>query len=262
MTNAVQISILNFGLIYLLLIIVAIIMKASKIDQTKLLLIASIRMTLQLTLAGYVLMYIFENPSPIFVCIYVLLMSIFAVYRILSVNKGLNHKFKLIIAGSITLSAISIVAFFISVVIRESIFNPQYAIPISGMIIGNAMTGVTLGVRTFMSKIKDSKLQIEVLLNQSAKPKNILKPFVNTALETALLPTINSMLGMGIISLPGMMTGQMLSGESPTTAILYQISINICLAAVVSLSVYLSLNLGYKTLYNKENQFITENIGG
>ncbi len=256
MNDAIQISIFNFALIYLLLIIVGIVMKASKINQTKLLLIASVRMTIQLTIAGYVLTYIFDNPSPILVCAYVILMSIFSVYRILSVNKGLNNRFKLIIAGSISLSAISIIVFFITIVVEESIFNPQYTIPISGMILGNAMTGITLGVKTFMSKIKDSKLQIEVLLNQSAKPQNILKPFVNTSLETALLPTINSMLGMGIVSLPGMMTGQILSGELPTTAILYQISINICLATVVSLAVYLSLNLGYKTLYNKENQFM------
>ncbi len=255
MNDAVQIGLLNFSLIYLLLIIVAIVMKASKINQTKLLVIASVRMTVQLTIAGYILTYIFEHPSIMLVCCYVITMSIFAVHRILSVNKGLNRKFQLIIAASISMSAILIIVFFITVVIGESIFNPQYAIPLSGMIIGNAMTGITLGIRTFMEKIKDSKLQIEVLLNQGAKPKNILKPFVNTALETALLPTINSMLGMGIVSLPGMMTGQILSGGLPTNAILYQISINICLAAVVSLSVYLSLNLGYQTLYNRENQF-------
>ncbi len=255
MNDAVQINIFNFALIYLLLIIVLGIIRISKISQTKLLLVASVRMTAQLTLAGYVLMYILQNPSPFFVCAYVITMSVFANHRILFVNKGLNNKFKIIIAGSISLSSIVIITFFIAVVIKESIFNPQYTIPISGMIIGNAMTGITLGVRTFMAKIKDSKLQIEVLLNQGAKPKNILKPFVNTSVETALLPTINSMLGMGIVSLPGMMTGQILSGEAPTTAILYQISINICLAAVVSLSVFLALNLGYKTLYNKENQF-------
>ncbi len=255
MNEAVRISIFNFALIYLLLIVVGIVMRISKINQTKLLIIASIRMTIQLTIAGYVLIYIFDNPSPILVCAYVIMMSIFAVYRILSVNKGLNRKFQIIIAGSIGVSTILIIVFFITIVIGESIFNPQYTIPISGMIIGNAMTGIILGVRTFISKINDSKLQIEVLLNQGANPKNILKPMVNTSLETALLPTINSMLGMGIVSLPGMMTGQILSGELPTTAILYQISINICLAAVVSLAVYLSLNLGYRTLYSKENQF-------
>ncbi len=255
MNDAVQISILNFSMIYLLLIIVAIIMKASKINHTKLLLVASVRMTVQLILAGYILTFIFDNPSPFLICSYVIMMSGFAVYRIFSVNKGLNSKFKIIIAASISLSSGLIIAFFVTVVINENLFNPQYTIPISGMIIGNAMTGITLGVRTFTTKINDSKLQIEVLLNQSAKPKNILKPFVNEALETALLPTINSMLGMGIVSLPGMMTGQILSGELPNTAILYQISINICLATVVSLAVFMTLNFGYKTLYNKENQF-------
>ncbi len=256
MNEAVQISIINFAMIYLLLILVGVIMKVSKISQTKLLFVASVRMTVQLTLAGYILMFIFENPSPVFVCIYVILMCVFAVYRILTVNREINNRFKWIIAGSISLSAILIIAFFITIVIGESLFNPQYTIPISGMIIGNAMTGITLGVKTFMAKAKDSKTQIEVLLNQGAKPENIVKPFVNTSLETALLPTINSMLGMGIVSLPGMMTGQIIAGESPTTAILYQISINICLATVVSLAVYLSLNLGCKTLYNRENQFI------
>ncbi len=256
MHDAVQISLFNFTLIYLLLIVVGVVMKISQINQTKLLLVASVRMTLQLTLAGYVLTYIFDHPSPLLVCAYVTLMSVFAVYRILSVNKGLNNKFKAIIAVALTLSALCIMAFFITTIIGESIFNPRYTIPISGMIIGNAMTGITLGVKTFISKIKDSQLQIEVLLNQGAKPESILKPFVHTALETALLPTLNTMLGMGIVSLPGMMTGQILSGELPTTAILYQISINICLAAVVSLAVYLVLNLGYRTLYNKENQFI------
>ncbi len=255
MSNVVEINIFNFALIYLLLVVVAAVMKISKISQTKLLLVASIRMTIQLTLAGYIIMYMIKNPSPIFVISYLAVMSLFAAYRTLSVNKGLNRKFQLIIFASITVPAIIIIFFFIVVVIRESIFNPQYAIPIGGMVMGNAMTGISIGVKSFMGKIESSKLQIEVLLNQGAKPKNILKPMANSALEMALLPTINSMLGMGIVSLPGMMTGQILSGESPTNAILYQISINICIAAVVCLAVFLSLNFGYKTLYNKENQF-------
>ncbi len=256
MNEAVTIQLFNFYLIYLLLFVIIGIMKYSKIAQTKLLLIASVRMSIQLTIAGYILMYIIENPHPLFVITYIVLMCVFAMWRIFAVNKDINKKFKMIIGASLSISALTIIAFFIVIVVEKNIFDPQYTIPISGMIIGNAMTGITLGVKTFMSKIKDSKLQIEVLLNMGAKPKNILRPIVNAALETALLPTINSMLGMGIVALPGMMTGQILSGESPTTAILYQICINISLAAVVSLSVFLALNLGYKTLINKEEQFI------
>ncbi len=256
MGNAVQIGLLNFALVYLLLVVIIIIMKARKIDHTKLLLIASIRMTIQLTLAGYVLMYLFENPSPILISIYLLIMCGFAVYRILAVNKGLNKKFQAIIALSLSVCAFAVIAFFVVAVINVSFFNPQYTIPISGMVLGNAMTGISLGVRTFMAKIKDSRLQIEVLLNQSATPKSILMPMVNSSLETALLPTINSLLGMGIVSLPGMMTGQILSGESPTSAILYQIAVMICIATVVCTSVFLALYFGHKTLYNSSNRFV------
>ncbi len=253
MNNAVQIEFLNFILMYILLFIVGIIMKLCKISQTKLLIIASARMTAQLIVAGYILTYLLESSFTFLVVLYLFVMTLFAIHRIFYVNKNLNKKFKLSIALSITLCSVFIIVFFITIIIGESIFNAQYLIPISGMIIGNAMTGVTLGVKAFLAKVKDSKLQIETLLNQGATPKKILIPMVNTALETALLPTMNAMLGMGIVSLPGMMTGQILSGEAPMVAILYQISIMICIASVVCLSVFLSLYLGYKTLYNKNS---------
>ncbi len=256
MSNAVEIGLINFAAIYVLLIIVGIVMKISKIHQTKLLVLSSVRMTVQLVIAGYVLTYILKNPSPWLVLLYLTVMTVFAIYRILSINSGLNIKFKIAVGSSISVCAISIIIFFIGIIIGQSIFNPQYAIPISGMILGNAMTGVSLGVKTFMTKYADSGLQIEVLQNQGATPKRILLPMVNSSLETALLPTMNSMLGMGIVSLPGMMTGQILSGESPTTAIVYQICIMICIASVVCLSVFLSLYLGYRTLYDKDGCFI------
>ncbi len=255
MDNAVQINLMNFSFVYLLLLVIGFIMKISNIHKGKLLLIASIRMTVQLTLAGYLLTYLFENPSKIFIIIYICSMCIFAIHRVLTINKGLNKKFKIVIGLSIVFSGVSIILFFVGIVINQSIFNPQYTIPISGMILGNAMTGISLGVKTFMDKVKSSKLQIDTLLNLSATPKNILLPMVNSSLETALIPTLNSMLGMGIVSLPGMMTGQILSGELPSTAIVYQISVMICISTVVSLSVFLSLYFGHKTLYNDKNQF-------
>ncbi len=77
---------------------------------------------------------------------------------------------------------------------------------------------------------------MNALLNIGAAPRDILLPFVRQALETALLPTLNSMMGMGIVSLPGMMTGQILSGTLPMTAILYQIAIMIAICTVVCLA--------------------------
>lgn len=256
MSGIQELNLLQFSLIYLLLIVVLLIMKKCRINQTKLLLVASARMTVQLVLAGLVLTYIFRNPYPIFTVLYVFTMTGFAIYTVFSRNKDINAKFKLVVAVSLGSTGIAIVLFFIMVVVGVTIFNPQYTIPISGMIIGNAMTGVSLGLKTFHTAIKTERIKIETLINMGVTPSKILTPFVNTALETALLPTLNSMLGMGIISLPGMMTGQILSGTMPTTAILYQIAIIIAICTVTCLSVFCSLYFGCKTLYNKKEQMV------
>lgn len=256
MQGIIELNILQFSIIYVLLLVVLLVMKKSKLSHTKLLMVASIRMSVQLTLAGFILTYIFKNPHPIFTILYLCAMTIFSVHRVLSKNKEINPKFKRIIALSLSGSGICVVLFFICFVVRTNIFNPQYTIPISGMIFGNAMTGVSLGLKTFGDSIKTERTQIDTLLNLGVAPSKILLPFVNNALETALLPTLNSMLGMGIISLPGMMTGQILSGTLPATAILYQISIVICICTVVCLSVYCSLFFGCRTLYNKRGQIL------
>lgn len=256
MKGAVELSIFQFLLIYLLLIIVLIIMKKSKVNQTKLLLIASLRMTVQLVIVGYILQYVFSNPRPIFTVIFLIIMIIFSINRVIKSRKDLNNNFKIAIGASLTFCGLFVLLFFVTVVVGKSIFNPQYTIPLAGMIIGNAMTGVNIAIKTFMDDISKEKNKISTLINLGVEPKDILKPFANNALETALIPTINSMLGMGIIFLPGMMTGQMLSGTLPTTAIMYQIAIMIAICCSVCTTVFLSLNVGYKSLYNNRKQFL------
>ena len=254
MKGVVEMQLWQFSLVYLLLLAVLAVMKKCRINQTKLLIVASVRMTVQLVLAGLVLTYLFKNPHPAFTLLYLAGMTGFAIYRVLSKNRGLNRRFQLVIALSIALSGLVIVAFFICAVVGESLFNPQYAIPIAGMLMGNTMTGVTLGVKTFRESLNGQRPRIDALLNIGAAPEKVLLPFVRQALETALLPTLNSMVGMGIVSLPGMMTGQILSGTLPTTAILYQIAIMIAICTAVCLSSFGALYFGYKTLVNARDQ--------
>ena len=256
MNGAVQLNILQFSLIYLLLIIILFIMKRSKIQQTKLLIVASLRMTVQLVLAGLVLTYIFKNPHPVFTIAYLIAMITFSIYRVLSKNRQINPRFKAAVSAALAFSGLFVLAFFVLAVTGQNFFNPQYAIPLGGMIVGNSMTGVTLGLKTFTESIDAQHTKIESLMNLGATPKKILLPFANNALETALLPTLNSMLGMGIISLPGMMTGQILSGTLPMTAIMYQIAIMIAICTSVCLTVFISLHFGYKTMYNKRAQIL------
>lgn len=256
MEGVVALNFIQFSLIYLLLIIVLLIMKRSKVNQTKLLLVASLRMTIQLIIVGQILQYIFSNPKPLFTIIFLILMIAFSINRVLKSRKDLNLNFKIAIGASLTFSGVFVLIFFVTIIVNKSIFNPQYTIPLAGMIIGNAMTGVNIGIKTFTDSLSKEKIKINTLLNLGVDPKDILKPFVNNSLETALIPTLNSMLGMGIVFLPGMMTGQILSGTLPTTAIMYQIAIMIAICASVCLTVFLSLNLGYKSLYNNRKQFL------
>lgn len=254
--GVVEMNIWQFALIYLLLIVVLVIMKKAKIEETRLLLLASFRMTVQLVLAGLVLTYILGNPHPLFTVAYIVAMTSFATIRVLGKNRELNRKFKMAIGLSLAGAGTLIVFFFVEIVVGMDFFNPQYTIPLSGMIFGNAMTGLTLALKTFSENLKSERSRIESLLYVGVTPKKILIPFVNNALETALLPTMNSMLGMGIISLPGMMTGQILSGTLPMTAILYQIAIMIAITTVVCLAVFSALYFGYQTLYNERNQIV------
>lgn len=257
MSDIIRLNIIQFSLIYVLLLVVLGLMKHARISQSRLLLIGTLRMTVQLVLAGFILTYIFAHPHPFFTVAYIAAMVIFSITRILRKNTWLNKKFRIAVALSLAFSGVFILAYFTLIVIGVSIFNPQYAIPIGGMIIGNSMTGITLALKTFHENLNANKAKLDTLLNLGATPKRILLPYVNSALETALLPTLNSMLGMGIIALPGMMTGQILSGTAPTTAILYQIAIMVAITAAVCLSVFSSLYFGYKTLYNERNQFIS-----
>lgn len=252
--GVVEINLAQFALIYVLLLVVLFIMKKSKINQSKLLVVASFRMTVQLVLAGLVLTYILENPHPLFTVAYIIAMTGFATIRVLNQNKELNKKFKLAIGLSLAGAGTLIVFFFVQIVVGMDFFNPQYTIPLSGMIFGNAMTGLSLALKSFNENLKAQRSRVESLLYLGVTPKKILLPFVNNALETALVPTMNRMMGMGIISLPGMMTGQILSGTLPMTAILYQIAIMIAITAVVCLAVFAALIFGYKTLYNDRNQ--------
>ncbi len=256
MNQIIELQIWQFLCIYLLLIVILAIMKKCRIDKSRLLLTASIKMTVQLVLAGLILSYIFENPHPVFTGLYLLSMLAFTIYRVLSKYPFLQTRFKLIVGASITISGLFIVFYFIFVVVGSGAFTPQYVIPISGMVMGNTMTGVSLGLKTFTESLDAQHAKIEALTCAGVSADRILLPFVKQALETAILPTLNTMLGMGIVALPGMMTGQILSGTLPTTAILYQIAIMIAICTAVTCSCFFTLYFGSKTLIERKTQMI------
>ncbi|MFN7251579.1 MAG: ABC transporter permease [Anaerobacillus sp.] len=243
---------------YIFIVILLIIVRVKKIPREKEIVIATIRMTLQLILVGYILVYIFDYPNPLITIALFAIMLFFSIHNVyqrakLELTTSLKRTIALSMFSGISVSLI----FFVFLVLALSPwYDPRFFIPIAGMIIGNSMTGITLGVNNLLNSMQTQKAQIEAALILGAPPKIAVKKLLNQAFDAAMLPTINSMVGMGIIFLPGMMTGQILSGMSPLVAVNYQIAIMLGIVGSTSLSVIIFLHLGYKHFFNTRSQLL------
>lgn len=257
MNNSVMnLSVLQLSIAYVFVLIMLIIFKSRGIKRERQILIASTRMTIQLTIMGYILMFVFKNPSWWLTSIMIAIMISFAIYNSINrVKYQMSKELKRIISFSMTFGALLTAVFFIVIVLNvRPWFNPQYFIPISGMIIGNSMTGIALGANKLCSSFEDKRIEIENSLMLGASPRAAAKEIVNSAFDTAILPTMNNMLTMGIVSLPGMMTGQILSGTFPITAIKYQIGIMLSILGSTAVSTVIFVTLGYRTFFTKDSR--------
>jgi putative ABC transport system permease protein len=257
MKSVIDLQIWQLIAAYIFVLVLMLIVKLKGIPREKEILISSLRMTIQLILTGYILVYLFQSPSPLYTILVLIAMEVFSVYNIIKRTKAkLSLRLKQIIALSMFVGTVSCLLYFLLVVVRISPwYDPRYFIPIAGMLIGNSMTGISLGVSRLVEGFQSQKNLIEGALMLGATPKMAAKHIVDNAFDSAILPTINSMVGMGIVFLPGMMTGQILSGTSPVTAIEYQIAIMLGILGSVALTVILFLQLGYKTFFNEQSQF-------
>ncbi|MFY4774028.1 ABC transporter permease [Metabacillus sp. RGM 3146] len=246
---------------YLFILMLLFIVKWRGIKREKTILIATARMSIQLILVGYLLTLIFKHPIPFVTLLIVLLMETFAIFNIYKQAGGfLSKKLKISIAVSMLSGSLLSLFFFNMVVIHfQPWYEPRYFIPIAGMIIGNSMTGITLGVKNLLEGMKKQKQYVEGALMLGAKPEEASRSIVNSAFDSAILPTLNNMLGMGIVFLPGMMTGQILAGASPLVAIEYQLVVLLGITGSTALCVILFIQLGTKQFFNEKAQLVLKN---
>jgi len=190
---------------------------------------ANVRMLIQLLLIGYVLTYIFETNQPIVVFFVVLFMILVSSWIALRPLEERGIKAFLIVVTSLAISGLAVL-FLISQLIVDlpRWFEPSFVIPIAGMIFANSMNTVSLAGERFTTEQQRGKTYEEAR---------------KIALETAMIPQINALLAVGLVSLPGMMTGQILSGIEPLTAARYQIMVMCMIFSTAGLSAvtYMSL---------------------
>lgn len=261
MSDIIQLQITQLVAAYLFVVIVMIMASIKRIDRQKLMVIASIRMTLQLILAGYVLIYLFEAQSFFYTILFFIVMEIFAIITIIkNAPTKLNTSFKKTIAIAMFISTSICLAYFMLIVIQiKPWYDAQYLIPIGGMLIGNSMTGITLATSNLLNAFSTEKDVVESALMLGASPNMATQSIRRRAFDSAIMPTLNSMLGTGIVFLPGMMTGQILSGVSPLVAIKYQIAIMLGIFGCVAFTSLILIEFGYLTFFTKDAQIKPQN---
>jgi putative ABC transport system permease protein len=196
-------------------------------------LIAAVRMVVQLSLMGLVLVALFSMVSPFLTALAALGMALFAGREIAArQERPLAGAWSYGLGTSCIMTASMVVTIFaLTVSLRpHPWYDPRYAIPLLGMILGNAMTGISLGIHGMASGLSNRHAAVEAQLMLGADRRTALGPVVQQALRSALMPIINSMSATGIVSLPGMMTGQMLGGVAPVEAVKYQLLIMFLIA--------------------------------
>jgi putative ABC transport system permease protein len=195
--------------------------------------IATLRMVVQLLLVGVVLTTLFALVSPLWTGLAVLAMVLFAGREILARQErrlagawayGLGTASMLFAAATVTVFALT------TQIRPEPWYHPRYALPLLGMILGNTMTGIALGMNTLTSGLARERAAVEARLALGATRREALLPPTRAAMRTALMPIVNAMAATGLVALPGMMTGQILAGTEPVEAVKYQILVMFLIA--------------------------------
>jgi len=247
-------------LIALTLILIPVVISfQSKLGIEKEILISTFRTFIQLMAIGYVLKYIFNIRKWYFILLMLLLMTIIAGYNAVKRQKvKIPHLFKLITISIFLGAAITVGTLVFLILHVSPWYEPQYLIPVSGMMLGNAMNAAALAVDRLISETKNRRWEVEAALALGASPFKAINPMLRESARTAMMPTINSMMIVGIVQLPGMMTGQIIGGVAPEQSVRYQIVIMYMLAASVTISCICILYLLYRQLFTKEEQLRVE----
>ncbi|GIW47213.1 MAG: iron export ABC transporter permease subunit FetB [Deltaproteobacteria bacterium] len=223
------------------------------------LIIGTIRTFIQLLAVGYVLKFIFDFNRWYLIVLTLLVMIAVATRTVVQRQQRKTKELPYIVGFAITVGS-GITLFVITQVIIqiEPWYEPHYLIPLAGMIIGNSLNGSTLAVERLDSEIASRRMEIEAYLALGATARQAALSCIRSAMKAAMIPTINSMMVVGIVSLPGMMTGQILSGTSPFLAVKYQIIIMYMIAFSVAISSFLLTHLRFRRYFTAEHQLREE----
>ncbi|MBU0465707.1 MAG: ABC transporter permease [Proteobacteria bacterium] len=250
--GAQDLTLLSLASLFVFLIPVFYINRRLKLSINAVMVSSIIRMCIQLSFVGIYLEFLFKFNSPILNIVYLLIMIAIACQSILKSSNLKIRKLFIPVFFSLLLPFAIILLFFNAVVVRiDNLFEAKYMIPIGGMLLGNCLRSIIIGLNNFYSGIKkDEKIYLYSLSLFSSRIQ-ALKPYFKESITASITPTIASMATIGLVSLPGMMTGQILGGSIPIVAIKYQIAIMLSIFYTEYFSTILSVLFSLKVGFNE-----------
>ncbi len=223
----------------------------------KQLLIASVRMVVQLLLIGIILKWVFAATSPTITAAMAAIMAVFAAREIWArQERRLTGVWGYGVGGgAMVFAGVLVTVLALTTQVQpDPWWSPRYALPLFGMILGNTMTGISLGLDTLNATVHRERVAIEAQLCLGATKWQSMAPFARRALRSGFMPIINAMAATGVVSLPGMMTGQILSGVDPEEAVKYQLLVMFLIGGATGLGVLLAVGGGVWRLSDERHR--------
>ncbi|KXZ13420.1 hypothetical protein AXI59_15770 [Bacillus nakamurai] len=220
--------------------------KSFKAGVEKDMIIATVRAVIQLLIIGYILSLIFHGDHPVFIMLMVLLMLTAASQNVVKRKKMRIGSFWRVF---LTLAIVEIVTQGILLALHIIPFTSRYVIPISGMVIGNSMVLSSLFLNRLGSEAEMRKEEIQLILSLGGTPKQAIRHILTSSMKLSMIPTLESQKTLGLVQLPGMMTGQILAGADPIQAVRFQLLIVFTTMASALLTCVILSTLTYPSLF-------------
>ncbi len=255
--NAINIGWLELGFATSFMLVAGAVSIAMSLGMIRTIAMATLRTYLQLIGLGLILAWLFETENPwIVLAIFLFMMLMTAQIALQRVtHKPANIYFNTFIAIFITtiIVTFSVTALIIQV---KPWYDPRYILTIGGMVLGNSMNGIALTLERFFDDMKKRAAEVNQALAFGGTAWEVSLPSIRVALTAGLMPIINSMSAVGLVSIPGMMTGQLIAGANPIEAAKYQIVVMLMISAATALGAMMSIYLVYKRAFDNELRLI------
>ncbi|MCA9073233.1 MAG: iron export ABC transporter permease subunit FetB [Planctomycetaceae bacterium] len=235
-----------------------------RLDLERRLLVASLRTVVQLLAIGVLLEWVFRQKHWGYVAAWMVAMTLVAGVSAVGRVERRYAGMRVDSLTGIVISSWLLTGIALSAIVPPKVWEEQpaqYAIPLLGMVLGNTLNGISLGLGRLTENLAQDRDRIEMRLTLGATRWEAARDSVRHSVRTGMIPVINSMMVVGLVSLPGMMTGQLISGVSPAAAVKYQIVIMFLVAAGTASGTILVVLLGYRRMFNTRHQFLVERIG-